>query len=105
MQRAVLQGDEESICKDIHLNSNNAEPENHDQKKDSMIESASIEEYLKGKNDISLKEICKVFIKQTEKNVVTRALELTNWNRKKAAALLDISYKSLLNKIKSYNLA
>jgi transcriptional regulator with PAS, ATPase and Fis domain len=34
-----------------------------------------------------------------------RALERTNWNRKKAAALLDISYKSLLNKIKSYDLA
>jgi len=32
------------------------------------------------------------------------ALEKTNWNRKKAAILLDISYKSLLNKIKAYDL-
>ena len=48
VQRAVLQGDEESICKDIHLNSNNAKSENHDQTKDSMIEPASIEEYLRG---------------------------------------------------------
>ena len=31
-------------------------------------------------------------------------LAKTNWNRKKASILLDISYKSLLNKIKAYNL-
>ncbi|MBL7180661.1 MAG: hypothetical protein ISS65_10710 [Desulfobacterales bacterium] len=28
-----------------------------------------------------------------------KALENTNWNRKKAAMLLKISYKSLLNKM------
>jgi transcriptional regulator with PAS, ATPase and Fis domain len=33
-----------------------------------------------------------------------KALERTNWNRKKAAAMLNISYKSMLNKIKAYNL-
>ncbi|MBU4288244.1 MAG: helix-turn-helix domain-containing protein, partial [Proteobacteria bacterium] len=31
-------------------------------------------------------------------------LESTNWNRKKAADILNISYKSLLNKVKAYNL-
>jgi len=40
-----------------------------------------------------------------EKRVMKRALESTNWNRKKAAAMLDISYKSMLNKIKEYKLA
>jgi DNA-binding NtrC family response regulator len=33
-----------------------------------------------------------------------KALEETNWNRKKAARLLNISYKSLLNKIKECGL-
>jgi DNA-binding NtrC family response regulator len=32
------------------------------------------------------------------------ALESTNWNRKKAARILNISYKSLLNKINEYKL-
>jgi DNA-binding NtrC family response regulator len=32
------------------------------------------------------------------------ALERTDWNRRKAAELLNISYKSLRNKIKVYNL-
>jgi transcriptional regulator with PAS, ATPase and Fis domain len=41
----------------------------------------------------------------TEKTIIKKALERTNWNRKKAAGLLDISYKSLLNKIKQYRLA
>ena len=53
---------------------------------------------------ISLKAICSDFVKQTEEKVIAKALETTGWNRKKAAILLNISYKSLLNKIKAYNL-
>jgi two-component system response regulator AtoC len=60
---------------------------------------------LMGINKTSLKAIRKEFIIQAEKKLVKKALERTNWNRKKAAALLDISYKSLLNKIKAYNVA
>jgi transcriptional regulator with PAS, ATPase and Fis domain len=36
--------------------------------------------------------------------LLRKALESTNWNRKKAAALLSISYKSMLNKMKHYEL-
>jgi DNA-binding NtrC family response regulator len=104
IRRAVLQGDEKSIRDDLRLKSNNGKIENHDQTIDSLSELSGIEEYLRGKKDIHLKEIGKVFIKQTEKKVVTKALEISNWNRKKAAEMLDISYKSLLNKIKAYNL-
>jgi two-component system, NtrC family, response regulator AtoC len=32
-------------------------------------------------------------------------LEETNWNRKQAAALLKISYKALLYKIRQYGIA
>jgi transcriptional regulator with PAS, ATPase and Fis domain len=44
-------------------------------------------------------------MERTEKKVIAKALEHSDWNRKKAAKILDISYKSLLNKIKEYNLA
>ena len=35
---------------------------------------------------------------------ISRALEQTNWNRKKAADILNISYKALLYKIRQYGL-
>jgi DNA-binding NtrC family response regulator len=41
---------------------------------------------------------------EAEIEAITRALEQTNWNRKKAATLLQISYKALLNKIRQYDI-
>ncbi len=52
-----------------------------------------------------LKDICWDFIVKVEKNIISKALKQTNWNRKKAALKLNISYKSMLNKIKEYGLA
>ncbi len=48
----------------------------------------------------SLKEIHREAIVKAEAEVIRKALEMTNWNRKKAAGLLNISYKALLYKIK-----
>jgi len=39
-----------------------------------------------------------------EKRLIAEVLNKTNWNRRKAADLLDISYRSLLYKIKDYKL-
>jgi two-component system response regulator AtoC len=102
---AVLQGDEKIILEDLRLKNNNDKPPNHDQTIGSFIEPSDIEKYLRNIKNLSLKEISKVVMKQTEKKVMIKVLEYTNWNRKKAADILEISYKSLLNKIKSYNLA
>jgi DNA-binding NtrC family response regulator len=68
-------------------------------------EVSDIKIYLRDLHKISLKDIRKEFIKKTEKKLMREALVKTNWNRKKASALLDISYKSLLNKMKTYNIA
>ena len=40
-----------------------------------------------------------------EAEAITRALEQTNWNRKQAAVILQISYKALLYKIRQYGIA
>jgi two-component system, NtrC family, response regulator AtoC len=40
-----------------------------------------------------------------EAEAITRALEQTNWNRKQAATILQISYKALLYKIRQYGIA
>jgi DNA-binding NtrC family response regulator len=42
---------------------------------------------------------------EAEAAAITQALEQTNWNRKQAAALLKISYKALLYKIRQYGIA
>ena len=41
---------------------------------------------------------------EAEAEAIGRALEETNWNRKKAALLLKISYKALLYKIRQYDI-
>jgi len=41
---------------------------------------------------------------QAQRDLVLRTLVETGWNRKKAAARLNICYKSLLNKLKRWNL-
>ena len=63
-----------------------------------------VKKHVKNLDKISLKKIAGIFMQRAEKKLLKKALESTNWNRKRAAALLDISYKSLLNKIKDYNL-
>jgi two-component system, NtrC family, response regulator AtoC len=42
---------------------------------------------------------------EAEAVAITQALEQTNWNRKQAAAVLQISYKALLYKIRQYGIA
>ena len=48
----------------------------------------------------SLREVHREATVKAESEVIRKALELTNWNRKKAADMLNISYKALLYKIK-----
>jgi transcriptional regulator with PAS, ATPase and Fis domain len=48
----------------------------------------------------SLKAAAKAASQQAEKELILQALTRTHWNRKKAAEALEISYKSLLYKLK-----
>ena len=52
----------------------------------------------------SLKEVHREAIKKAESEMILKALEMTNWNRKRAADKLNISYKALLYKIKETSL-
>jgi two-component system, NtrC family, response regulator AtoC len=55
-------------------------------------------------NAFSLKRRIGTAIAQEEKKLIGEVLNKTNWNRRKAADILEISYRSLLYKIKEYNL-
>lgn len=48
----------------------------------------------------SLKTAARAASRQTERELILRALQRTKWNRKRAAQELQISYKSLLYKLK-----
>jgi len=57
-----------------------------------------------GVNPKSLKSIIQDIKSETEKSAIGVALEKTGWNRKAAARLLMVSYRSLLYKIEQYHL-
>ena len=52
----------------------------------------------------TLKEVSKIAQRKAEKEMIGRVLLQTRWNRRKAAEVLDISYKALLYKIKECGL-
>ena len=52
-----------------------------------------------------LKSVARTAKDEAEAQAITKALEQTNWNRKQAAGILQISYKALLYKIRQYGIA
>src|SRR5205085_6362675 len=53
---------------------------------------------------VSLKEIARQAALRAEREAISAMLSRTNWNKRKAAARLQISYKALLYKIKDCGL-
>ncbi len=54
--------------------------------------------------DFSMKKKVQDAVGEVERMMITQVLHKTNWNRRKAAKMLDISYRSLLYKIKEYKI-
>jgi DNA-binding NtrC family response regulator len=52
----------------------------------------------------SLTDVSARASRAAEKTKIKQALELSAWNKTQAAELLDVSYKTLLNKVKEYEL-
>ncbi|MFH0725215.1 MAG: sigma 54-interacting transcriptional regulator [Pseudomonadota bacterium] len=107
VKSSVVVGDEngyiESLCR-CHPNRKSGPVSPKNDGVYPLVDFEEIKPYVADLNRISLKDICGEFITRAEKKLMKKALDSTNWNRKKAAGLLNISYKSLLNKIKEYNL-
>jgi two-component system, NtrC family, response regulator AtoC len=59
---------------------------------------------LMRRNDFSLKEIRDEFVSEAEKNAILSVLAQTMWNRKRAAEIFGVSYKTLLNRIEKFGL-
>ena len=107
VRRAVLQGNEagfeDEIKNGLPVSTGSFSCEN-DGADFGLAGVSEIKKYLQDTNNFSLKGVRQEFMYRAEKQFIKRALELASWNRKKAAGLLDISYKSLLNKMKEFGL-
>jgi two-component system response regulator AtoC len=55
-------------------------------------------------NDFSLKKITRVYVSEIEKEAIVMALKETRWNRRKAAELLQVSYKTILNRMEELDI-
>jgi two-component system response regulator AtoC len=93
IKRMVILDGEESVIHDLWGN---------------HISADEGQETLRGKMDFvgkfNLKEIGREASHRAEREAIHRALARTRWNRKEAAQLLQVSYKSLLSKIKGYGI-
>jgi two-component system, NtrC family, response regulator AtoC len=59
---------------------------------------------INGSGSDSLKSLVRSVKLEAEKNAIAAALERTGWNRKAAARLLKVSYRTLLYKIEQYQM-
>jgi len=75
---------------------------NNHRRNDEPRENNDDDVYLPEKG--TLKEVAKIAQRKAERVLIERVLRQTRWNRRKAAQLLDISYKALLYKIKECGL-
>jgi len=100
IKQVVVRGDE-SIINDL-INSAGTTPA---AAASSGMGGSTIEEEPGFADDgYSLKDRIGRTVAREEKRLIAEVLNKTNWNRRKAADLLEISYRSLLYKIKDYNL-
>ncbi len=106
IQRTVMTGNESNILAHNGIRNAQKKPKAllHIIDTETFPNAFEIKNYLSDSSDWSLKNICDKIVGRTEKMILQKALETTNWNRKKAAALLHISYKSMLNKMKMYEI-
>ena len=63
-----------------------------------------IEEIEESAGEIPLREVGRLVALEAEREAIARMLHHTNWNRKKSARLLGVSYKTLLQKIRGCGL-
>ena len=104
IRRIVLDGAEDIMAKKLRVHKKYRTISESCKDISTLAGLNDVKKHMKNLNNISLKKIGGIFMERAEKKLVKKALESTSWNRKRAAKLLDISYKSLLNKIKEYNL-
>src|SRR5882724_875838 len=94
VKRYLVLGDESLAISELHPKS-----DGHGAQFDSSAQNESSD------SSRGLKSLGRNAKDEAEAEAIRKALDETNWNRKQASALLQISYKALLYKIRQYGLA
>ncbi len=89
IKRVIVLGEESFVLREM-------EQVRGDQDDDDVLDL----EQMGNEDVLPLKQISKRASMNAEKKVIRKVLNQTNWNRKKTAKILQISYKALLYKIK-----
>ena len=97
MKRVVVLGSEETILEEMR------ETERGPGRGAEAMR-ALLEEVEETAGDVPLKEVGRRAAQEAEREAIERVLAHTNWNRKQAASLLGVSYKTLLQKIRGCGL-
>jgi transcriptional regulator with PAS, ATPase and Fis domain len=97
IKRIILLGDEETVLKNIFSKrlDDGMNPESYKNLSPSLPAV---------KESFNLKGVGKRAAEVAEKEIIQSTLQETHWNRKQAAKLLRVSYKTLLYKIQKYRL-
>jgi two-component system, NtrC family, response regulator AtoC len=98
MKRIVVLGSDESIVQELENR------ERHGRRTAVSLEDilAEVEETA---GDVPLREVGRRASLEAERAAIEDVLLRTNWNRKRAARMLNVSYKTLLLKIRECGLA
>jgi two-component system response regulator AtoC len=97
VKRIVVLGSEDSVLAEL--------VEREASQRDSTAGfDALLEEVEATAGKIPLREVSRRAAMEVEREAIDLALRMTDWNRKKAATLLGVSYKTLLHKIRECDL-
>jgi len=103
VKRYLVIGDEELAVKELERKSE-APPETYVSPKMRVMSDSGVEESESNGSGSGLKSLVQTIKGETERNAIVGALDQTQWNRKAAARLLKVSYRTLLYKIQQYRL-
>jgi two-component system response regulator AtoC len=97
MKRVVVLEGEDAILSELH-GADRADRQAGDAMR------ALLEEVEETAGDVPLREVGRRAAQEAEREAIEQVLHHTNWNRKQAARLLGVSYKTLLHKIRGCGL-
>jgi len=97
VKRIVVLGSEASILEEL------VRREGGERRRGSELQ-ALLDEIEETAGDVPLREVGRRVAMQAEREAIERVLHHTSWNRKQAAKLLNVSYKTLLQKIRDCGL-
>ena len=109
VKRYLVAGDKEFILSWQESDSSDSEGNGNGGRFSSFHPSAPLHSQVEtesgGTEPKSLKSLIQSVKSEAERNAISAALEKTRWNRKAAARLLKVSYRTLLYKIEHYHMS